>query len=47
MTEEEFAPDEPPRASLTVVYLGPVAPHWELRAEYGDRVNFVLRSTRC
>ncbi len=36
MTEEEFAPDEPPRASLTVVYLGPVAPHWELRAEYGD-----------
>jgi hypothetical protein len=28
---------EPPQASVTVVYLGPVAPHWELRSDFGDR----------
>jgi hypothetical protein len=26
-----------PVASVTIVYLGPVAPHWEVRARYGDR----------
>ncbi len=36
MSEEEIAQDEPPRASLKIVYLGPVAPHWEVQAEYGD-----------
>ena len=29
--------NEPPRAQATVVYLGPVAPHWEIRSEFGDR----------
>ena len=33
---EELVHDEPPRASLIITYLGPVAPHWELRADYGD-----------
>lgn len=28
---------EPPIASVRMVYLGPVAPHWELRADFGDR----------
>jgi hypothetical protein len=28
---------EPPVASVTVVYLGPVAPHWELRSDFGER----------
>lgn len=32
-TAEESAP---PVGSVRVVYLGPVAPHWEFRAEYGD-----------
>lgn len=30
------APTEPPVAGATIVYLGPVAPHWEIRADYGD-----------
>ena len=30
-------PTEPPRASVTVVYLGPVAPHWEIRSDFGER----------
>jgi hypothetical protein len=25
------------RGHVRVVYLGPVAPHWEVQAEYGDR----------
>src|SRR5688500_17193580 len=28
---------EPPRAHVRIVYLGPVAPHWEVIADYGDR----------
>ncbi|MDY7105726.1 MAG: hypothetical protein S0880_31465 [Actinomycetota bacterium] len=28
---------EPPIASVRMVYLGPVAPHWELRSEWGER----------
>jgi hypothetical protein len=28
---------EPPRAHAQVVYLGPVAPHWEVRSSFGDR----------
>lgn len=31
------APQEPPVASVTVVYLGPVAPHWDLRSDFGER----------
>src|SRR5580700_2203839 len=32
----EVAP-EPPRGHVRVVYLGPVAPHWEVESEFGDR----------
>jgi hypothetical protein len=28
---------QPPVAAAKVVYLGPVAPHWEVRGSYGDR----------
>lgn len=28
---------EPPRGDARVVYLGPVAPHWEVRSTFGDR----------
>jgi hypothetical protein len=31
------APPEPPRAHVRVVYLGPVAPHWDVTSEFGDR----------
>jgi hypothetical protein len=34
---EEIIHTEPPIASVTVVYLGPVAPHWELRSDFGER----------
>ncbi len=30
-------PPEPPIAHAKVVYLGPVAPHWEVRLVSGDR----------
>lgn len=32
-TEEASAP---PRGDATVVYMGPVAPHWEVRSTFGD-----------
>ena len=35
MPEDEETP-EPPQGHVRVVYLGPVAPHWALRSEYGD-----------
>jgi hypothetical protein len=28
---------EPPRAHARIVYLGSVAPHWEVYSDYGDR----------
>jgi hypothetical protein len=34
-TEEERLP---PLAHATVVYMGPVAPHWEVRSDFGDKV---------
>lgn len=30
-------PTDPPVAQATIVYLGPVAPHWEIRSDYGDQ----------
>ncbi len=36
-TEFERDPNEPPRGHARVVYLGPVAPHWEIRSDFGDR----------
>ena len=29
--------NEPPRAHARIVYLGPVAPHWVVYGDYGDR----------
>lgn len=29
---------QPPRGHVRIVYLGPVAPHWEVQSEFGDRV---------
>lgn len=31
------ADPEPPRGDARIVYLGPVAPHWEVRSTFGDR----------
>ena len=28
---------QPPRGHVRIVYLGPVAPHWDLQSEFGDR----------
>ncbi len=28
---------EPPRGHVKMVYLGPVAPHWEIRSDFGER----------
>jgi hypothetical protein len=35
-TEEPEEP-QPPRGHVRIVYLGPVAPHWEVQSEFGDR----------
>ena len=38
MTDTETPTEvEPPRAHARVVYLGPVAPHWEVQSDFGDR----------
>ena len=36
--EEQQGPPEPPRGHARIVYLGPVAPHWEVHSDFGDRV---------
>jgi hypothetical protein len=41
VNDEPILPDEnaepqPPVGHVRVVYLGPVAPHWEVRSDYGD-----------
>jgi hypothetical protein len=41
LTDEFTASEEseeplPPVGHVRVVYLGPVAPHWEVRSDYGD-----------
>ena len=28
---------QPPRGHVRVVYLGPVAPHWDVQSTFGDR----------
>lgn len=28
---------QPPRGDAKIVYLGPVAPHWEVRSTFGER----------
>ncbi|HEX9258712.1 MAG TPA: hypothetical protein VF855_04185 [Acidimicrobiales bacterium] len=33
-----IAPESaPPRGHARIVYLGPVAPHWEIYSDFGDR----------
>jgi hypothetical protein len=34
---EDQAP-QPPRGQVRIVYLGPVAPHWDVQGVFGDRV---------
>lgn len=34
-TDDEYEVP-PPEAGVTIVYLGPVAPHWDIRGDYGD-----------
>ena len=34
---DQEVPQGPPRGHVRVVYLGPVAPHWELQSDWGDR----------
>ncbi|MEY3679775.1 MAG: hypothetical protein ACO27U_02465 [Ilumatobacteraceae bacterium] len=34
---EVYAPNEPPRAHVRIVFLGPVSPHWDVVGDYGDR----------
>lgn len=41
VTDELIAPEEgeepqPPIGHVRVVYLGPVAPHWEVQSDFGD-----------
>ncbi len=33
----EDLPPQPPVGDVMVVYLGPVAPHWDIRSTFGDR----------
>ncbi|HLI45228.1 MAG TPA: hypothetical protein VKU92_12270 [Acidimicrobiales bacterium] len=35
---DEQQVDEPPRGHVRMVYLGPVAPHWEVDTVFGDRI---------
>jgi hypothetical protein len=35
--QEDAAAQEPPRGHVRVVYLGPVAPHWDVQSDFGDR----------
>ncbi len=34
---ETAAAPEAPRGHVRVIYLGPVAPHWEIESQFGDR----------
>ncbi len=34
---DEAAEDQPPLGQATIVYLGPTAPHWEIRSVFGDK----------
>ncbi len=36
MTDTMDAQPEPPAGHIRVVYMGPVAPHWDFVSEFGD-----------
>ena len=33
------AEPQPPRGHVRMVYLGPVAPHWDVYSDFGERFN--------
>lgn len=35
--QSEDVAQEPPRGHVRIVYLGPVAPHWDVQSDFGDR----------
>jgi hypothetical protein len=37
MAADDQVPQEPPRGHVRVVYMGPVAPHWEVHSDFGER----------
>jgi hypothetical protein len=37
MIDEQPEVQEPPRGHIRVYYRGPVAPHWEIQSDFGDR----------
>ena len=37
MSDVATEPQGPPTAHARIVYLGPVAPHWRIDSEFGDR----------
>ena len=43
--QQTDATSAPPRGHIRVVYLGPVAPHWRVDSDFGDRnLTFVDRT---
>jgi hypothetical protein len=34
---EELEEQRPPRGHVRIIYLGPVAPHWEVVSDFGER----------
>jgi hypothetical protein len=36
MSQQSEQPQQPPQGHVRVVYLGPVAPHWEVQSDFGD-----------
>ena len=36
-TPEELEQSLPPQGHVRIVYLGPLAPHWEVQSIFGDR----------
>ncbi len=37
MSQQTDQQSQPPRGHVRVVYLGPVAPHWRVDSDFGDR----------
>ena len=35
--DQPTEPQEPPRGHVRIVYLGPVAPHWDVQSDFGER----------
>lgn len=46
-TDDETLETEPPVAHARIVYLGPVAPHWEINSDFGDDDIVDGFRTRC